>query len=388
MLQHFFTTSCLLVLLSASSELAAQNGSNEDDPRAQELYGQAKTAQSQGDIATAIAKYEEILRVAPRLGPAYNNLGALYFRQREYQKAASVLEAGLKISPNMPSASALLGISLFEMGEYDKARPRLEAALRANAADSNAKMFLIRDLTKLGDYEAAETHLRQLAGREPNNQEVWYLLAKLHMKLAEQDLAKMNTIDPHSVLAHELSGEMMEAMNNYDGAVVELKKAVEMAPQRPGTHYKLGDAYFSLSQWDLAMEQFQAEISVDTANCLAPWKIGSIVLQKNGSPEEALADINRALSMCPSLTGARVDRARALVKLNRNAEAAMDLEAAAKADPAEPSTHFLLAKVYRALGRAPDAQTEMQTFSKLEESAREAVAERAREVIKNKEAAH
>jgi tetratricopeptide (TPR) repeat protein len=388
MLHRLLTTSCLLFLLFVCTKLPAQNASNGDDPRVQELYGQAKIAQSQGDIATAIAKYEEILRIAPRLGPAYNNLGALYFRQRQFQKAASVLEAGLKISPAMPSASALLGISLYEMGEYGKARVRLEAALQANATDSNAAMYLVRDLTKLGDYEAAETHLRQLAVREPKNQEVWYLLAKLHMKLSEQELAKMNAIDPHSVLAHELSGEMMEAMNNYDGAVVELKKAVEMAPQRPGTHYKLGDAYFSLSQLDAALEQFQAEISVDPGNCMAPWKIGSIILQKNGNPEEALADINRALSMCPSMTDARVDRARVLVKLNRNAEAATDLEAAAKADPSEPSTHFLLAKVYRALGRAQDAQAEMQTFSKLEESAREAVAERAREVIKNKENAH
>src|ERR1039457_2249889 len=182
--------------------------------RVQEHTAQAKTAQSQGDLATAIARYEEILRIAPRLGPAYNNLGALYFRQREYQKAARILEAGLKISPAMPSASALLGISLFEMGEYGKARPRLEAALRANATDSNAEMYLVHDLTKLGDYGAAETHLRQLAGREPKNQEVWYLLARIHMKLSEQALAKMNAIDPHSVLAHELSGEMMEAMNN------------------------------------------------------------------------------------------------------------------------------------------------------------------------------
>jgi tetratricopeptide (TPR) repeat protein len=388
MLHRLLTTSSLLLLLSGSPELAAQSSSSGDDPKVQELYGQAKAAQSQGDIVTAIARYEEILRIAPRLGPAYNNLGALYFRQRDYRKAATVLEAGLKINPAMPSASALLGISLFEMGEYDKARPRLEAALRANAADNNAEMYLVHDLTKLGDYEAAETHLRQLAGREPKNQEVWYLLAKLHMKLSELDLAKMNAIDPHSVLAHELSGEMMEAMNNYDGAVVELKKAVEMAPQRPGAHYKLGDAYLSLSQWDAATEQFQAEISVDPANCMAPWKIGSIILQKNGNPEEALAGIDRALSMCPRMTEAKVDRARALIKLNRNAEAATDLEAAAKADPAEPGTHFLLAKVYRTLGRVQDAQAEMQTFSRLEESARAAVAERAQEVIKNKETAH
>ncbi len=160
--------------------LVAQNG--EDNPRVQELYAQAKSAQSAGDLPTAIAKYGEILRLAPRLGPAYNNLGALYFRQREFSKAAKVLEAGLKVSPGMPSAAALLGISLYEMGEFAQAKPQLEAALHANAADKNAELYLVHDLTKLADYDAAENHLRQMAARDPKNQELWYLLAKLHMK--------------------------------------------------------------------------------------------------------------------------------------------------------------------------------------------------------------
>lgn len=385
--------SLVAVLLAAFLPASAQKpvaraDSGENDARVEDLYTQAKAAQSQGDIAAAISKYQEILRIAPRLGPAYNNLGALYFRQHEFQKAAATLEQGLKINPSMPSASALLGISLYEMADYVKARPRLEAALRANPNDTNAQMFLVKTLTHLGDYEAAASHLQQLGAREPKNQEIWYQLAKVYMKLSEQSLAKMNAIDPHSVIAHELSGEMMEAMNNYDGAVVELKKAVEMAPQRPGTHYKLGDAYFSLSQWDSAAEQFQAELAVDPANCQARWKLGSILLQENGSPEEALTGINAALTQCPSLTEARVDRARALIKLDRNAQAAVDLEAAIKADPAEASTHFLLAKVYRSLGRPKEAQAEMQAFSKLEEAGRAATAERAQEVIKNKETAH
>jgi len=378
----------LSTILLAASLFGAQSRPGEDDARVQELYAQAKAAQAQGDFATAIGKYEGILRIAPRLGPAYNNLGALYFRQHDYPKAAAILERGLQVNSGMPSASALLGISLFEMGEYGKARPRLEAALKANANDTNAQMFLAKDLTKLGNYEAAADELRRLAGREPKNQEAWYLLAKSYMKLSEQSLAKMNAIDPQSVLAHELSGEMMEAMNNYDGAIVELKKAVDIAPKQPGTHYRLGDAYWTLSQWDSAAEQFQAELTVDPGNCMARARIGNIVLQKNGSAEEAMATIDKAISMCPSLTDARVDRARALVKLNRQAEAVTELEAAVKAEPAEPSTHFLLAKVYRALGRTEEAQAEMQTYSKLEERARAAVAERAQEVIKNKETAH
>jgi tetratricopeptide (TPR) repeat protein len=387
-IHRLFTTSLLALALCGPGALPAQTESAEKDARVQALYSEAKAAQSQGDIAGAIAKYEEMLRLERGLAAAYNNLGALYFRQRDYQKAAAVLEQGLKVNAHLPSASALLGISLYEMAEYSKARPHLETAVRANPNDPNALLFLARDLNMLGDYEAAATHLRHLAVQQPKNQEAWYLLAKIYMKLSEQSLAKMNAIDPDSVLAHQLSAEVMESMNNYDGAVVELKKAVEMAPQLPGTHYKLGDAYYSLAQWDSAEEQFQAELAVDPANCRAHWKLGSAILQKNGDPQRALDEINKGLGQCPDLIDARADRARALIKLNRNGEAVGDLEAAVKAEPADPSIHFLLSKVYRALGRVEEAQAELQTFSKLDAAARAATAERVHEVIQNKEAAH
>ena len=52
----------------------------------------------------------------------------------------------------------------------------------------------------------------------------------------------MNEIDPESVWVHEISGEVMESMKNYEGAVLEYKKAVELAPQQAGTHYLLANA--------------------------------------------------------------------------------------------------------------------------------------------------
>ena len=388
MTDRWFPIAFLALALSVPVGLPAQTEAADKDARVQQLYTEAKAAQSQGDIAGAIARYEEMLRLDRGLAAAYNNLGALYFSQRNYPKAVAILEQGLKVNPNMPSASALLGISLYETADYAKARPHLETAARANPNDANVQLFLAKDLIMLGDYEAAATHLRQFAGHQPKNQEAWYLLAKVYMKLSEQSLAEMNAIDPDSVQSHELSAEVMESMNNYDGAVVELKKAVEMAPQRAGTHYKLGEAYFSLSLWDSAAEQFQTELALDPANCRAHWRMGSVVLQKNGDPQQALDEINKGFALCPSLTDARVDRARALSKLNRNEEAAADLEAAVKAAPAEPSTHFLLSRVYRALGRTREAQDEMQTFSQLDAAARAATAERVHEVIQNKESAH
>lgn len=356
--------------------------------RVQELYTSAKAAQSQGNFADAISDYKSILQIAPTLGAAYTNLGTLYFRQREYAQAVAVLEKGLKVDPHTPGTSALLGICLYESGDFPEARPRLEAAIRANASDHNARMYLARDVMKLGDLSAAGAQLEALLTRDPKNQEAWYLMAKVHMLISEQALAKMNSIDPNSVWAHQLSGEVMESMNNFDGAVVELKKAVDLAPQMPNNHYKLADAYWHLSQWDSAAEQFQAELDVNPGNCQARWKLGSTILQKNGDAKEALRQIDDALARCPTLTDARVDRARALLRLDRGADALTDLERAKKENGSDPAIHFLMAKVYRLLGRSQEAQAEMEMFTKLDETARAATAERAQEVIRNKQFAH
>ena len=108
---------CLSVLgficLSLATGVVAQSGAAEaaeNDPRVSKLYHEAAEAEARGDLAGAAASYESLLQIAPRLAPAYNNLGSLYIRQREYRKAEKVLKRGLEVDPKMWSASALLGI--------------------------------------------------------------------------------------------------------------------------------------------------------------------------------------------------------------------------------------------------------------------------------------
>ena len=373
-----------LICLCVLTRVVAQSTAAENDPRVSRLYNEAKKEQARGDLAGAAASYEVLLQIAPRLAPAYNNLGSLYVRQREYRKAANVLEKGLRVDPKMSSASALLGIALYELGDYAAAKRNLESALRADPKDTNAELLLANGLIKLGEFQSAADHLRRLSERLPENQEIWYLLGKVHMKLSEEALSKLTNLDPNSVWVHEISGEVMESMKNYDGALLEYKKAVEVAPQQAGTHYHLGNAYWSLNMWDAATEQFRAELANDPSNCLAQWKMGNIILEEHGDSAGALAEIQKALDACPDLMSARVDRARALIKLERHSEAVSDLEAAVKADPAESLTHFLLAQAYRALGRTQEAQAEMKVFSKLEESSRAKTAERATELLQEK----
>lgn len=385
MAAYWFFAALLLVSMVANRDAGAQSKSAETDPRVQQLYAEAQDAEAAGNNSEAIAKYESILQIAPKLAPAYNNLGSLYLREREYEKAVAVLEKGLKLDPKMQSASTLLGMSLFQMGDYVRARPQLEAALRASPKDSNIEMTLANDLLKLGELEAAAGHFAQIAHREPSNQEAWYQLGKVYMELSETALVKLQQIDPNSVLVHEVDGEIMQSMNNFDGAIIEYKKAVDMAPQRPGTHFKLGDAYWAISQWDSAAKEFQAELANDPRSCMSYLKLGDIVLEQHGDPQDALDQLNRALSICPNLIDAREDRAKALLRMERYQDALPDLEATAKATPEDPNVHFLLAQAYRSLGRTEQAQAEMQLFSKLEENARAATAGRAQQVMQNRD---
>jgi tetratricopeptide (TPR) repeat protein len=230
--------------------------------------------------------------------------------------------------------------------------------------------------------------LQDLAQRTPRDQEVWYLLGTTYMQLSETALSKMNAIDPNSALAHQMSAEIMESMKNYDGAVVEYKKAIEMDPGRPGLHAKLGNAYWALSDWDAAVKEFQAELTNDPNNCVAQAQIGDILIQQRTDFAQGLLAEEKALAICPKLTQAHVSRGRALMTLNRHQEAVREFELAEQATPDDPQVHFFLAQGYRSLGQPQKAQSEMQVFSKLEESARANSAERAREVIQQKDETH
>ena len=377
-------SAAVLILILAVPACWAQSNAGADS-RVQALYQSARQAESSGDLATAVDKYQEMLKIAPRLGPAYNNLGALYLKQGKYQEAARTLEQGLKIDPGMTSAFALSGIAEYHTGDYVAARKHLEAALRANPRDTNAESYMALTLINAGDLEEAAKLLEKITQREPRNQEAWYRLGKVYVQLAERAIGKVNEIDPNSVVVHELSGEIMESMQNYDGALVEYKKAVEMASKRPGTHLRLGDAYWSLQMWKPAEEQFHAELENDPRNCEAQWKLGNILIEQQSNFEGAVEETTKALEMCPGLKEAHLDRGRALLKLNRNEEALKDLLFAEKADPSVSTTHFLLAQAYRALGKPAEAKSEMQVFSKLEEDARAASAAKLHEVLQNKE---
>ena len=109
-----------------------------------------------------------------------------------------------------------------------------------------------------------------------------------------------------------------------------------MAPQQAGTHEHMGNTFWVTGKWESAEAEFKAELVNDPNNCNVRWKLANATLEANGSPEDALAQLNQAIERCPALMQARVDRARAMIKLNRQKDALSDLLMAEKDSPKEP----------------------------------------------------
>jgi predicted Zn-dependent protease len=318
-----------------------------------------------------------MIRLAPHLAAAYNNLGMLYFNEHEYEKTVEILKRGLRVNPEMPSASAMLGMSYFQLGDNEKAESALRTALRANPNDDQVEMTLCRVLLNQRKLDEASTYLNRFLERHPKDQNAWYLLGKTYLQLSENALKNINEIDPDSVVAHEIAGEIDASMHNYDLALVEYKKAVDKAPHQPGTHMHMGDAYWNIGKWESAETEFKAELENDPNNCLARWKLANSMLEANQSAEDALVQLNQSIEHCPALMQARADRGRALIRLDKQSEALPDLLMAEKDSPSEPTIHFLLATVYRSQGKGAEAQQEMKTYSRLQKEASEALARQA-----------
>lgn len=377
-----------VVIFCLGANARAQAQDSEVTPQVQSLYTQAKAAHRNGDDATAIEKYRAMLKLAPHLAPAYNNLGGLYFDRHDYVEAAQTLQRGLELDHDMHTASAMLGMSYLKLGQNQRAKGPLETALRSDPNDNNAEIALARVLINLREYEDAAQHLRLYLARNPKDQQALYLIGKTYLQLSENALGKIQNIDPDSVTAHEVTGEIDESMHNYDGALVEYKRAVEIAPNEPGTHFHLGNTFWSISKWDSASTEFEAELINDPRSCLAHWELGNSTLQLNGSMDAALSHLNKALEYCPTLVQARVDRARAFIKLGRPVAALPDLTAAEIDSPNEPSIHFLLSNVYKAQGNAEMSQQEMRTYARLQREASASIAAQANKSISIKSEAH
>ena len=138
-----------------------------------------------------------ILKIDEKNAAAYNRLGILYAKQREYRDAIDCFEIASSIEP---SASSLhnLGLIYYETENYEKAATAFEQALKLEDTLAARHIAYAKVQEKLGNDKLTLQELEKAAELEPN-QETYGLLVSAYesrgmdeeSRTAKRKLAKL-----------------------------------------------------------------------------------------------------------------------------------------------------------------------------------------------------
>lgn len=297
------------------------------------------------------------------------------------------------------------GIAAFSRGQYGVAERQLREALAKNPADEHARTFLaltraatghvdqaLADLTAAwekpgtgglkrlaglalaqcrvsrGEVAAAIPVVTQLLAMFPDDADVLFLAARVHMKAFNNATHEMFLRTPSSYRVNQLSAEIFETQGRYAEAIAEYKKAIEKNARALDLHFRLGRAILLESHDPEALTraraEFEAELALNNEDAAAEFQIGQI-LAAQSKPEEALRRYERALSLRPDFPEAALAVAKSYIQDKQYGRAIPLLERAVSLQPRNEAAHYNLMIAYRNAGQADKARAEQQELDRL-----------------------
>ncbi len=295
--------------------------------------------------------------------------GLAAFERGDYSVAEKLL-AGL----DDPQARAFLALSQAGAGHCGEA----EAALRQSFESSRDPR--LRRLTGLGltrcliaaeRWLDAASPLATLEAAFPDNADVLYESARLHLKAWNGAVERMFERAPASFRVNQLSAEIFEIQGRFDEAIAEYRKAIEKSPQTLNLHYRLGRALLLRSHEAAALDEarraFEAELGLNPYDAVAEYQIAQILEARQDSAGAAKR-LERAIEINPDFAEALIALARYRTRQNESAEAARLLERAVELQPQSEGAWYALMTAYRNAGRREDAVRAKQRLDELQQS--------------------
>ncbi len=134
-----------------------------------------------------------ILRVDERNANAYNRLGILYAKQRQYDDAIECFEIAQSLQP---SASSLhnVGLIYYEVGQLDKAAQAFEQALELEDDIAARHIAYAKVLEATGQTKKMISELERAVELEPNPQSVGILADALQREGEMERADKLHRI--------------------------------------------------------------------------------------------------------------------------------------------------------------------------------------------------
>jgi len=169
---------------------------------------------------------------------------------------------------------------------------------------------------------------------------------------------------PTEPRAHNSLGVALMETGKVDEAVEHYREALVLNPQYAEAHNNLGEALAGKGVVKEAIAQFEKAVELDPAYAVARANLG-IELARAGQTNKAIFHLKKVVEAQPDAVDARINLGQALADKGSFYEASIQLEEAVRLSGGRnPLTLHLLGRVYADVGKLPEAvQTERQALA-------------------------
>ncbi len=280
----------------------------------------------------------------------------------------------------------ILAWSGTELVKWAELRGKPWRVVIAAAAALLAFLAAARIVVRNRDWRDDVRFYQSALAASPNSYAMHADFGKYYWELGQRQLAEREwraaaAIEPDAVVVLSNLGLLLTEEQRYDEAVADLKRAVQIAPNDTGSHIDLGLAYQKMGLEDDAGREFQTAVRLSPLSILAHDQLGQVNFDEDRFAD-AEAQFHASLALQPNLAawfGLGLSRWRQ----GDTSEAQRDFKAAETLEPGDPRVHFMLALLYGADGRYPEAfaeyaqgfkidpdnQTALDAFHRLQEEA-------------------
>lgn len=167
--------------------MAAGSGEKVADRQIRELMEQAREMARAGRSSEAESKYIQVVSINPKFVKAYEELGRLYLREKQWKESEETFRFLLKLDPKDASVLANLGELETAQGKHVEALVHYQAAVALKPANPKYLDMLLEAALTAGNRDVArETFARLKEANVENNK-----LADFETRIRE-----MTTVEP------------------------------------------------------------------------------------------------------------------------------------------------------------------------------------------------
>jgi len=218
-----------------------------------------------GRYDEALQTFTRIETLDPTFEPAYCNRILTYTELGDHEKAEEMFYLARLYKDHCPHCYYNIGCSLAARGLFDKAIYCWQKTLDLQGSHPQVHVRIAEALWNKGELEQARRHYLSGLRQDPGNTGTLLDLSELLIDLrrwdeADEKIRRAIELAPDDPASHFALGSWLLRRGHTEQAVASLSRALELDPTYPGIHLHLGKAALARRDFAEARRQLRAEL--------------------------------------------------------------------------------------------------------------------------------